>query len=127
MKLTNNALLMRATSAAIEYTCERGEQRANYGKTIACDTIGRSIGAMARIPHIKSDTPSHQHERNKYAQRLSQAWRKVQPGVACFFICFIELVIGSHAFSHPERSKRTLSHIIMASRLNPTGQGAIHA
>src|SRR5581483_9357080 len=82
---------------------------------------------MARIPDEESDTPAYQQEGDKYAQHLPFARRETYQGVAGFVGCVFELIRISHIFSHPERSRRTLSHIIMDSRLSPTGQGATHA
>src|SRR5579859_1650530 len=127
IKLPHDALFVRTAAAAVKDARERGEERTGNGESIARDAIGRSVGTMTSIPHVKSDSASHQCKRKQYAQCLSCARRKVQPGIACFTLCFVKLVIVSHIYSHPERNRRTLSHIIIASRLSPTGQGATHA
>ena len=127
VQLTNCAPFVRAAPAAKQYPGKHHKQCTHNSIAIAGNAVRGCIIAIPRIPDVKGDARTDHNKRDEQAYNLATASIERKPGIASFTFVLFALIPPDHASSHPERSRRTLSHIIIASRCNPTGQGATHA
>src|ERR1700694_2140858 len=127
VQLTNCTPFVRAAPEAKEYPGKHHKQCTHNSITITGNAVRGCIIAIPRIPEVKGDAPTDHYKRDKQAYNLAPASIERKPGIASFTFVLFSLIPPDHTSSHPERSRRTLSHIIIASRCSPTGQGATHA
>src|SRR5436309_9771220 len=78
------------------------------------------------IYHTKKTTPTTTPRKITKRRIIMLLLQQTRASYCPFRHCFV-LVDCSHYSPYSERNIRTLSHVIIASRCNPTGHGATHA